>query len=440
MPLPIMIDIFGDMNLSMQIFTYLSSIDIFYFTDIYSKYCTSSKRIIQMIYFPLYKQIFLLIKIDINIINKLMNTNIIDTTGLINKLIEFTYNALNYRFQNRLKPKNANCRYIVITEPEIIIRNVLYRIFKQVNVKVDNVSHSIYKLLYDNKMFLLLSRFILDCIVANPLESISSLSNYYGSPQAIIYAISNSYTDLTIRMFKDVLQQQICKISHYDLNICLQISVSTNNLTLFSNIMEYAHQQKLIIETLFLNLSNSNHIFISSIKKDIDKLNIDKLNINTIFNWESTKGRSFDECDVIFDNYLYLSSEMIEYIDNLYLSITNMIENNLDKFQYLNTILHYLNINNIPISRMLRFYCGEYQYVLDELIKTMKNNIFIVIYLLYKYHIDKYESSEFINCFYGSDRIIDLPQCIEYNNPYSTLPFNSKPFTNFLLISKLLYI
>ena len=295
-----------------------------------------------------------------------------------------------------------------------------------------------YKILYDHRMFSLLSRFILDCIIANPLESISALSNYYGSAQTIIYAISNRCTDFTIQMLKDVLQQQMCTISNYDLNICLKLSIVTNNFTLFSNIIEYIHQQRLIVKTFFLDISSSTHIFIYSIMKDMDNFNI---NTNLIFNWESTSGRPFDREDIIFDNNndIYLSDEMIEYIDNLYLSITNIIENHLDKFQYLNTILHYFNINNIPISRMLRFYYGNNKYILNDLIA--QKNVFIIMYLLHKYHMDTNPNSNtFTNCFCGDDSIIDLHQYLMNNDPYSTIPFNPKPFTNLLLISKLIHI
>jgi hypothetical protein len=431
----LMNDIFGNMPLLISIFTYLQSIDILSFTYIYSKYCCITNReIIKIIYFPLYSEIFTLKYNEIKI-------------GNIDILINYTLNALNAKFQDKLNaksiPNSVKCKSILINQTESTIRHYLFNIFKPINV---DKKYSIYKLLYDNKLFSLLSRFILDGIVANPLECLHSLRDKYGSSHTLIFAVGNRNNNMVIQMLKDVTQQQMFIINHYDLNTCLKLSIETNNHVLFSAIFEYAHKQKLI-KNILLKMSQSitiftnptTHIFIYSIIRDINNIN---LNIN-IWNWESKDGRPFNEQDIIFDdnNNLQLSSDMKEYIDSLYLFIINWVDNNLDTFQYLNTILHYLNINNIPISNILRFYFGQNKYLLTKLINIIQNNIFIIMYLLKKYHIDTDSNIDtFKNYFYGNDSIIDLTEYVINSDPYSIYQFNTIPFTNFVLLSKLIDI
>jgi hypothetical protein len=376
----------------------------------------TNKEIIKRIYFPLYSNLLLPLG-GIQIIDNLLN--------LTFNSVNFKFNAVNLAFQSNVS-KNTPCKFITMTKIETTIRHILFELFnKTVNVER---KYSMYKLLYDNAKCLL-SRFILDNIVANPLETMHALVNYYGSPQTLIFAVGNCHNDMVIQIFKDIDQQRQFIVNHYDLNICLKLSIERNNNILFPIILEYAHNQKLISDILFMPQSSTN-IFSYSILRDLKNLN---LNTND-WNWESEDGRPFDAQDIIFgNNNLQLSHDVKKYIDKLYLSITNWIEHNLDKFQYLNIILHYLNINNIPISSVLYIYFGQNNYLLTTLLHD-NTNIFITMYVLYKYHTDP---NIFINYFYGNSSIICLNELLINNDPYSNFQLNNIAFTNYLLVSKL---
>lgn len=367
--------------LLLEICNYLTYQEIFSFQ-------LPGEQIIQTIYHSLY--------CDLKLIFNITNIE-------IDRLVQYTFNLLYNKYCN---PKKFDLNHTFCTI-ENSIREI---IFTNANSKQfrNNKIYSIYYILYDLKAHSLLSRFIKDEIVANPLEHIliDYSKNKHMSLKTLETAINNKKFGMINKIINEIIQNSLKlskrhtfkKNAHEILHKLLKIY----NIELFQLFLSHTVKLKIFRQMLlmphelrFESLITHN-LFVSSILEDINRIEP--------ISWEDL---TFSGDDIIFyeefenNIHFHIAPHIEEYMEEKSILIMNFVDLNIHHFKSLNVIIQYLD--HIDPNNFLNWYYYNNKYMLTELLNITNINSYMIIYLL-----AKYTKLVNINTLYGTGDIFNI--------------------------------